>query len=121
MWKTQDFHTIPMLLDSRANATFINTSVTEWLGLLLEALVTPIRIFNIDGSHNSAGDVTHATTIMMDYLSHREELHAEVTNLGKNSLILRYIWLKKHNPMIDWQMGTMKFSCCPHSCHLLQN
>ena len=29
-------------------------------------------------------------TILMEYLGHREELIAEVTNLGKNSLILGY-------------------------------
>ena len=101
MWKTQDFHTIPMLLDSRANATFINTSVTEQLGLLLEALTTPIHTFNINSSCNSVGNIIHTTTITMEYLGHQEELHAEVMNLGKNSLILGYTWLKKHNPVID--------------------
>ena len=118
---TQEYHTIPTLLDSGANATFIDTSVAEQLGLPLEALATPICIFNVDGSHNSAGDVTHTTTITMEYLSHRKELCTEVTNLGKNSLILGYTWLKKHNPMIDWQTGTMKFSHCPRSCHMLQD
>ena len=49
----------------------------------------------------------------MEYLGHREELTAEVTNLGKNSLILGYTWLQKHNPMIDWQTGMIKFTRCP--------
>ena len=31
------------------------------------------------------------------------------------------MWLKKHNPVIDWQMGSMKFSRCPRSCHMLQD
>ena len=119
MWRSQDYKVIPALLDSRANATFIDTSVTEQLGLLLEALATPIHVFNVDGSCNSAGDVTHTTTITMEYLSHHKELCAEVMNLGKNLLILGYTWLKKHNPVMDWQMGTMKFSCCPCSYHML--
>ena len=38
---------------------------------------------------------------MIDFLRHREELHAEVTSLGKNSLTLGYMWLKRHNPVID--------------------
>ena len=121
VWHSQDYTVIPALLDSRANATFINTLVAERLGLLLEPLMNPIHVFNVDRSCNSAGDVMHTTTITMEYLGHCKELCAEVTNLGKNSLILRYMWLKKHNPVIDWQMGTMKFSCFPHSCHLLQN
>ena len=60
------------------------------MGLPLTPLNAPIRVFNVDSSHNSAGDVTHTTTILMEYLGHREELTAEVTNLGKNSLILGY-------------------------------
>ena len=109
------------MLDSRATTTFIDTSVAEQLGLLLQALATPICVFNIDGSRNLAGNVTHTTTITMEYHGHREELCAKVMNLGKNLLILGYTWLKKHNPVIDWQMGTMKFSCCPCSCHMLQD
>ena len=109
------------MLYSRANTTFIDTSVAEWLGLLLKPLVNPIRVFNVDRTHNLAGEVTHTTTLTMEYLGHCEELRAEVMNLGKNSLILGYTWLKKHNPVIDWQAGTIKFSRCPRSCHLLQN
>ena len=79
----------------------------------------PIRVFNVDGSRNSAGDVTHTTTILMEYPGHREELTAEVTNLGKNSLILGYMWLQKHNPSINWQSGVIKFTRCPRSCLML--
>ena len=109
------------MLDSGANTTFINKAVVEWLGLLLEALTNPIRIFNVDGSRNSAGNVTHTVNITVDFLGHREELHAEVTNLGKNSLILGYTWLKKHNPSIDWEKGMVKFNQCPRSCLMLQD
>ena len=60
------------------------------MGLMLEALANPIQVFNVDGSHNSAGDITHAVNLTVDFLGHREELRAEVTNLRKNSLILGY-------------------------------
>ena len=79
------------------------------MGLMLEALANPIRVFNVDGSCNSAGDVTHAINLTVDFLSHREELRTEVTNLGKNSLILGNTWLKKHNPSINWEKGMVKF------------
>ena len=51
-WMTRNFHVVSALLDSRANATFINKGVAEWLGLMLEALDNPICIFNIDRSRN---------------------------------------------------------------------
>ena len=119
--KSREFQVIPALLDSGANATFIDKAVIERLGLPLEALTNPIRVFNVDRSRNSAGDVTHAVNLMVDFLGHREELRAEVTNLGKNSLILGYTWLKKHNPSIDWEKGTVKFHWCPCSCLMLQD
>ena len=119
--KSREFQIIPTLLDSGANATFIDKAVAERLGLMLEALTNPIQVFNVDGSRNSAGDVTHAVSITVDFLGHREALRAEVTNLGKNSLILGYMWLKKHNPSIDWEKGTVKFHRCPRSCLMLQD
>ena len=115
---SQNYHTVSALLDSGTNATFIDISVIGQLGLPLTPLDSPIRVFNVDGSRNSAGDVTHMTTITMEYLRHREELTAEVTNLGKNSLILGYTWLKKHNPTINWQTGVIKFTRCPRTCHM---
>ena len=119
--KLHKFQIIPTLLDSGANTTFIDKAITERLGLSLEALENPICIFNVDKSCNSAGDVTHAVNITVDFLGHREELRAEVTNLRKNSLILGYTWLKKHNPSIDWEKGSVKFNRCPHSCFMLQD
>ena len=119
--QSREFQIIPALLDSRANATFIDKAIADRLGLTLEALANPIRVFNMDGSRNLAGDVTHAVNLTVDFLGHREELRAEVTNLGKNSLILGYMWLKKHNPLIDWEKGTVKFHRCPRSCLMLQD
>ena len=74
---SREYQIIPVLLDSGANATFIDVSVAERLGLPLTPLKTPIRVFNVDGSCNSAGDVTHTTTILMEYLGHCEELTAD--------------------------------------------
>ena len=119
--KSKEFQVISALLDSGANATFIDKAVAERMGLTLEALANPIHVFNIDGSCNSAGDVIHAVNVTVDFLGHREELCAKVTNLGKNSLILSYTWLRKHNLTIDWEKGMVKFNWCPRSCHMLQD
>ena len=44
----------------------------------------------------------------------------EVMDLGKNQVILGYMWLKKHNLNIDWTNGEVKMTHCPWSCYLLQ-
>ena len=64
--------------------------------------------------------ILHSANIIIDYQGHREKVTAEVTDLGKNQVILGYTWLKKHNPDIDWTNGEVKMTCCPHSCYLLQ-
>ena len=80
--KSKYFQVIPALLDSRGNAIFIN-DVTKQLGLLLEALAQPIRIFNADGSWNSVWDVTHAVNITIDSLRHGEELAPQLCSLNE--------------------------------------
>lgn len=79
----------------------MDKEVVERLGLLLEELENSIRVFNINGMKNTTRDVPHTVKITIKYHRHREELWAEVTSLGKNSLILGYTWLKKHNPVKD--------------------
>ena len=41
-------------------------------------------------------------------------------DLGKNSFILGFSWLKCHNPDINWTKGTVKMTHCPRHCHMLQ-
>ena len=55
------------MLDSGANTTFINKAVAEQMGLMLKALTNPIHVFNVDSSHNSAGDVTHAVDMTVNF------------------------------------------------------
>lgn len=37
----------------------------------------------------------------------KEELY--ITHLGKNDIILGFDWLQKHNPCINWKIGTLNF------------
>ena len=77
-------------------------------------------MFNVDGTKNSAGNIMHSADIIIDYQGHHEKVTAEVTDLGKNQIILRYMWLKKYNSDIDWTNGEVKMTRCPCSCYLLQ-
>uniref|UniRef100_A0A0W0FB41 Reverse transcriptase-rnase h-integrase n=1 Tax=Moniliophthora roreri TaxID=221103 RepID=A0A0W0FB41_MONRR len=36
-----------------------------------------------------------------------------VTSLGKQTVLLGYSWLEKHNSEINWQTKKVKMSCCP--------
>ena len=74
----------------------------------------------MDGTQNSAGSITHAAELIVEFQGHHEKIMAEVMDLGKNSFILGFSWLKCHNPDIDWTKGTVKMTRCLQHCHMLQ-
>ena len=74
----------------------------------------------MDGTRNSAGDITHCADIVIDFQGHQEKVVAEITDLGRHQMILGYTWLKHHNPNIDWETGQVKMTRCPWTCRVLQ-
>ena len=104
------------LLDSGANVIFIDRKWVVAQGLKQKPLRRPIPVYNVDGTKNSAGEITHYVDVIIRYEGHQEQAMAEVTDLGKNQLILGYTWLKKHNPTIDWTSGKVMMNRCPRSC-----
>ena len=80
----------------------------------------PIPVYNVDGTRNSAGDITHCADIVIDFQGHREKVVAEITDLGRHQMILRYTWLKHHNPDIVWETGQVRMTRCPWTCRVLQ-
>ena len=116
----KSFISTEALLDSGANVIFIDQKWARDKNIPLTLLRNPIPTFNVDGTKNSAGNIIHLANIIIDYQGHCEKVTAEVTDLGKNQVILGYMWLKKHNPDIDWTNREVKMTHCPCSCFLLQ-
>ena len=54
--------------------------------------------------------------LVLWYDGHYEQAVFAVTCIGKEDLILRLPWLKKHNLEVDWATGTVKMSQCPSVC-----
>ena len=78
--------------------------------MLLEPLEQPIMLYNIDGSLNEAGSITHKVRLFLKVGQDEEKFDFFVTSLGPEKIILGLPWLRHRNPMIDWQQGTMKLS-----------
>ena len=115
------FSRIEALLDSGANTVFIDRKWAQIRKIPLLPLPNPILVYNVDGTRNSAGDITHYAEIVIDFQGHREKVIAEITNLGRHQMILLgYTWLKHHNPDIDWETGQVKMTRCPWTCKTLQ-
>jgi hypothetical protein len=76
----QCFMKMKALLDSGANAIKMKLPLT--------LLADPIPVYNVDGTWNTAGSITHCAEIIIQFQEHRERVTAEVTDLGKNQMIL---------------------------------
>ena len=109
-----DFTKLDTLLDLGTNTIFSNKPWAEKHKVLLTSLWNSISVYNVDGTWNSTGSITHAVELIVKFQGHREKIMAEVKDLGKNSFILGFSWLKCHSQDIDWTKGTVKIT------HLLE-
>ena len=108
------------LLNSRANTIYIDKAYAQKMKHPLTPLSNPVAVYNVDGTQNTAGSITHCAEIIIQFQEHHEKVTAEVTDLGKNQMILGYMWLSCHNPEIDWTTGMVKMTWCPWTCHTLK-
>ena len=51
------------LLDSRATENFMDQRMVERLGIGLRPMKEPQRVFNVDGTENKHGTLTHYTLL----------------------------------------------------------
>ena len=110
---THEGVTVDALLDSGATGLFMNKEFVEKNGFRMEKLERPVKVMNVDGTHNKGGDITHEVTCNVYYKGHRERARFDVCNLGKTEVILGMPWLVAHNPEIDWEKGEVKLTRCP--------
>jgi len=55
------------------------------------------------------GRVTHETErIEVEVQGHKETAWFDVTTTGDYNVVLGHPWLRRHNPIIDWRMGTLQ-------------
>lgn len=104
------------LIDSGAASTFINRTVVEQHNLRTLKLPHPIRVYNANGSQNSAGSITDFVKARLTIGNHRSWQALYVGNIGHHLIIIGYDFLCKHNPEIRWDQKKITFSRCPPQC-----
>ena len=82
---------------------FINWDFVEWAKLPTRKLSEPVPVYNVDGTPNEAGSIDRVVDVVMTYDGHSECILLAVTRLGKQSMILGFTWLKKHNLDISFR------------------
>src|SRR5260370_34066737 len=76
----------------------------------------PILLYNIDGSRNEAGSITHKVKLALRVGEDKEKFDFYLTSLGPEKVILGLPWLRHRNPQIDWQEGTMRLNADQRVC-----
>jgi hypothetical protein len=70
-------------------------------------LEKPIKVYNVDGTLNKRGTIRQSVDLNIEIHGKTCTERFLVTGLGKHKIILGYPWLKRMNPIIDWEKGTL--------------
>jgi len=92
-----------VLVDSGATDNFISKNLLHRLKIGYLPIETPIKIWNVDGTHNQDGAISHFTDLQVRTRQETKTLHFLITNLGRDEVILGYPWLTAFEPIIHWK------------------
>ena len=70
-------------------------------------LKKPRIIWNIDGTHNKAGAITHFMDLQVRCGTTIKDMKFLVTNLGEDEIVLGYPWLAAFEPNINWKNAVL--------------
>jgi hypothetical protein len=91
------------LLDTRATESFIDHKTVAQLKLETQKLPITQPIYNVDGTNNKGGTITHVCHLLVTRGHIKERVPFYVTNLGKDCFIFGYPWCQDFKPDIDWE------------------
>ncbi|ESK82189.1 hypothetical protein Moror_14449 [Moniliophthora roreri MCA 2997] len=69
----------------------------------------PIKVFNVDGTWNKIGWITHSVTVDITIGDRSMKEILLISELGPERIILGLPWLQDYNPDIDWITGVVHF------------
>jgi len=69
----------------------------------IELIDKSFKIFNTDRTKN--GEVTRFIPLELEINRYMEIFYTAVTDLNSIDMFLRYNWLVKHNPEVNWNKG----------------
>ncbi len=96
-----------VLIDSGATDNFICKNLLQRLKIATLPMKVPLRIWNIDRTHNQDGEITHFTDLQVRTGADTKTLRFLLTNLGRDEVILGYPWLTAFEPVIHWKDATL--------------
>ncbi len=97
-----------VLANSGATDNFINSQLLKCLQISSLPVTNPIKIWNVDGTLNQDGNITHYTDLQVQTGKETYTLRFLITNLGRDEVILGYPWFTAFEPKIWWKEATLE-------------
>jgi len=117
MTDTMEETSTEAMVNTGATGDFIDQDFITREKLPTRKLSQPIPVYNVDGTLNEARSIYEVVDVIMTYERHSEGILLAVTRLGKQSMILGFTWLDKHNLEIDFCAQSVKMTrCLPRCC-----
>jgi hypothetical protein len=95
------------LVDSGATDNFMHPAFAKKMGLGLQELPNPRKIFNIDNTTNKSGMITHYLDLDICTDGIHKEMRFLVTDIGHEELLLGYPWLATFEPKFNWRSAVI--------------
>jgi hypothetical protein len=91
------------LVDSGATDNFMHPAFAKRMGLGLQKLPNPKKIFNINNTTNKSGMITHFLDLNVCTNGIDKEMQFLVTDIGHKEVLLGYPWLATFEPKFNWR------------------
>lgn len=106
---------IRALVDSGAGGNYLSPNALKQLNIPVEE-TTPYKLRGVDGNllEYQDGVVNRCTTPtrLQTPEGHQADVQFDIAGIGRHQAILGMPWIREHNPIIDWNQGTLEFSRC---------
>jgi hypothetical protein len=92
---------IKTLIDSGTGGMFIDQNFAK--NFEINYLDKLVKVYNVDGTENKQGTISSFVNLKFKLGDQKFNERFYVTGLGKQKIILKFLWLHKYNPIINWK------------------
>ena len=94
------------MINSNTTKNFIIKRYTEEKKYLIQNKKQSYGLVNLNGTSlgNNSGQInTKTIPLLMTFQKYYKKLIFNIINMISHDIVLRVLWLKKHNPQINWK------------------